>query len=49
MPRCPRCGGILTIEYDWYEQYYTCVICARGFNLKGEYMRHLEPGFRHYG
>ncbi len=32
-PRCPHCGGILNTENDGYENYFTCLICAREFDL----------------
>lgn len=31
--RCPRCGGMLYKDYDGYEFYWTCLGCARSFDL----------------
>ncbi len=32
-PRCPRCGGLLYVNYDGYEKYLTCFGCAREFTF----------------
>ena len=32
-PRCPRCGGLLQLGNDGYEDYLTCLMCARQFEL----------------
>jgi len=34
--KCPRCHGLLFLDYDGYESYFTCIDCGRSFNLKGE-------------
>lgn len=31
-PKCPNCGGILYLDNDGYEEYFTCVGCAREWN-----------------
>ena len=32
-PKCPRCGGLFHLDYDEYEMYLTCIMCARQFEL----------------
>ena len=39
---CPRCGGIVASDHDDYEHYYTCLMCGRSFNLKGD-LRERAP------
>ena len=33
---CPRCGGFLCRDYDGWEYCFTCLNCARSYNLGGE-------------
>ena len=35
-PRCPHCGGVLYVDCDGYEEYYTCFGCARSFDFAGK-------------
>ena len=39
MNKCPHCGGILSQDYDGYEQYLVCVMCAREYDTEGESLR----------
>ena len=32
--KCPNCGGMVWGESDGYENYYTCVHCAKQFDLQ---------------
>ena len=32
-PDCPRCGGLLSLDIDGYEDFLTCIMCARQFEL----------------
>ena len=31
---CPRCGGRLIVDWDGYNKYYTCIYCAREYDLE---------------
>ena len=33
MPRCLNCGGAVCLDYDGFEEYYTCINCSRQFGL----------------
>lgn len=39
MSSCPHCSGFLQRDYDGYECYLVCLMCGRGYDLKGETMR----------
>ena len=39
MSSCPHCGGLLARDYDGYEQYYTCLMCGRSFDMGGNAIR----------
>ena len=30
---CPRCGGVLYIDNDGYEDFFNCMDCSREFDL----------------
>ncbi len=30
---CPHCGGVLIQDFDGYDNYLTCLMCAREFDL----------------
>ena len=32
-PKCPHCGGLFHLDNDGYEDYFTCIMCARQFSI----------------
>lgn len=30
--KCPNCGGVCYQDTDGYEDYFTCIYCAREYN-----------------
>ena len=41
--RCPHCGGYLYLDEDKYEKYFTCMVCAREYDLDGKPRRRIPP------
>ena len=39
MLNCPHCGGLLSLDYDGYEQYLVCMMCGREYDANGETRR----------
>ncbi len=47
MIKCPNCKiGILALDYDGYEKGYTCVSCARQFDLEIRPKRVIAKEFK---
>lgn len=46
MFRCPHCGSVLLPEYDGYEDYQTCMMCAREYDLDGKPRRMPQVEFK---
>ena len=42
LDKCPYCGSFLCLEYDGYDDYYTCIVCARQWDLDGK-SRRMTP------
>ncbi len=46
MSNCPNCSGLLNRDYDGYENYLTCLMCGRSYELNGETMRMTPTEFK---